>query len=249
MRIKIIILAAGKGTRAFPLTRNTPKSLLDIGDGMTLLERQLENIKKSKAIDEVVLVVGHLAEQIEAKIKMYRDNGLEVRTIYNPFYEVSNNLMSLWLAKPLMEEDFIITNGDNIFEHDVFHNLAKKHKDGIFLTISRKEAYADGDMKVLLSDGLVSRVSKEIDNDKADCESVGLVLVSGKKYREVFKDNLEELARNKEYLSKFWLETFNLMSHKGIAIRTFEIDGKTKWKEVDFHLDLEDARKLLKLDK
>lgn len=247
--MKIIILAAGRGTRAFPLTRNTPKSLLDIGDGMTLLEKQLENIKKSKVIDEVILVVGHLAEQIEAKIKLYKENGLKIRTVYNPFYEVSNNLMSLWLTKPLMEEDFIITNGDNLFEHDVFHDLTKKHTDGIFLTISRKGKYVDGDMKVMLSDGIISRVSKDIENDKADCESVGLVLVSGKKYRDILKDNLEELARNREYIDKFWLEVFNLMSHKGIAIRTFEINGKEKWKEVDFHLDLEEARKLLNLDK
>ena len=70
--MRIIILAAGKGTRAMPLTRNTPKSLLDIGNGVTLLEKQLEDIQKSKVIDEIVLIIGHLAEQIEAKIKLRR---------------------------------------------------------------------------------------------------------------------------------------------------------------------------------
>ena len=84
--MKIIILAAGKGTRAFPLTKNTPKPLLDIGNGVTLLERQLDNIKKSKVIDEVVLVIGYLAEQIEAKIKMHLESGLKITTAYNPFY-------------------------------------------------------------------------------------------------------------------------------------------------------------------
>jgi len=246
--MRIIILAAGKGTRAIPLTKNTPKSLLDIGHGVTLLEKQIENIQKSKVIDEIVLVVGYLADQIEAKIKMHKENGIEITTIYNPFYEMSNNLISLWMAKQKMDEDFIVTNGDNIFEPDVFADIVRKHKDGIFLTINKKNEFVDGDMKVLLDDNTIIKVSKEIENSKADCESVGLVLVKGERYRKIFVESMEKLARNKEYLNKFWLEIFNLMASNGIAIKPFEIDGKNKWREVDFHLDLEETRKLLKLD-
>src|SRR3989344_4769286 len=205
--MRIIILAAGKGTRAFPLTKNTPKPLLDIGNGVTLLEKQLENIQKSKAVDEVILVIGYLAEQIEVKLRMHEENGLKVTTVYNPFYEMSNNLISLWLSKHCNDDD----------------------------------------MKVILRDKTVARVSKEIPNNEASCESVGLVMVKGSKYREIFKRNLEALARNRNYINKFWLEVFNLMKSHGIAIKTFKIDGKTKWREVDFHLDLDDAKKLLNL--
>lgn len=241
-------MAAGKGNRIQPLTRNTPKPLLDLGDGVTLLEKQLENIRKSKVIDEVILVIGYLAEQIEAKIKLYKENGLKIKTIYNPFYEMSNNLITLWLASPEMDNNFIITNGDNIFKHDVFSDLVNKNDEGVFLTTNKKEKYDDDDMKVQIKGDIITRASKEILNDDAHCESVGLVMVKGKKYREIFKDNLERLARDKEYLNRFWLEVFNLMNSNGIAIRPFEIDGKTKWREIDFHLDLEGARRLLKLD-
>ena len=246
--MKIIILAAGRGARIMPLTMNTPKPLLDLGHGKTLLEEQLDRIQKSNVIDGVVLVIGYLAEQIEAKTKTYRSNELRITTLYNPFYELSNNLISLWLAKYEMNEDFIITNGDNLFHHDVFQDLVSKSKNGIFLTISRKEKYSDDDMKVTLEDGKVSRVSKLIDHTEADAESVGLVLVHGKTYRKVFKENLEALARNKEFIDKYWLEVFNTMHEKGIAIDTFEIDGESKWKEIDFHLDLKEARKLIGLN-
>lgn len=246
--MRIIILSAGMGTRALPLTRNTPKSLLDIGDGVTLLERQIENIEKSGVVDEVVLVIGHLAEQIEAKIKFFKDRKIKVSTLYNPFFDSSNNLISLWLASPRMDDDFMITNGDNVFEPDVFEQLYKNHNDGIFITTTVREKYTDDDMKVVLDDCVVSRVSKEIKNEEANCESVGLALIKGKRYQKIFRDNMESLVRDKVYLNKFWLENFNALHSNGITVMPFEIDRK-KWQEVDFHLDLEEARKLLKLGK
>lgn len=246
--MKIIILAAGKGERMMPLTRNTPKPLLDLGNGKTLFEEQLESIQKSNDIDEVVLVIGYLAEQIEAKMKLWRKNGFKIATVYNPFCEFSNNLISLWLAKHQMDKDFVITNGDNLFDYDVFQNLIQNHQNGIFLTICKKEKYGEDDMKVVLDNNRkIVKVSKLIDNIKADAESVGLVLVSGERYRELFKENLEELARNKEYLDKYWLEVFNLMYKKGIPINTFEID-KIKWQEIDFHPDLEQLREKFRKD-
>jgi L-glutamine-phosphate cytidylyltransferase len=244
--MKIIILAAGRGKRLMPLTRNTPKPLLDLGNGKTLFEQQLEQMQKSNAIDEIVLVIGYLAAQIEAKMKFWKENGLKITTIYNPFYAMANNLISLWLAKNQMDQDFIITNGDNLLESDVFSDLVNNHRDGIFLTICKRERYGTDDMKVILDDKKnVVKVSKLIENEKANAESIGLVLVSGEKYREIFKESLEELARNKEYLNKYWLEVFNLMCEKGIPVNTFEIN-KSKWQEIDFHPELEELRKKFK---
>jgi len=241
--MKIIILAAGRGTRLMPLTRNTPKPLIDLGNGKTLLEEQLESIQKSKVIDEIVLVIGYLAGQIESKIRFWKQNGLKITTVYNPFYDTSNNLISLWFAKHQMNEDFIITNGDNLFEYDVFRDLVNNYRDCICLTICKRRKYGDGDMKVTLDDkNNAIKVSKLIEKDKIHAESVGLVLVSGEKYRKLFKENLEELARDKEYINKYWLEVFNLMYNKGIPINTFEMNSD-KWREVDFHVDLEDLKR------
>ncbi len=239
--MKIIILSSGTGRRLLPLTANTPKSLIDLGNGKTLLETQIENIAKSGVIDEIVVVIGYCADQVEAKIKKYRREGLRIKTVYNPFYEVSNNLMTLWMAKHEMNEDFMITNGDNIFESEVFSELATKNKNGIFLTTSLRDSYGEDDMKVIIEDGLIEKVSKQIQGDKAGAESVGLTLISGEKYREIFKDNLEELAREPEYVQKFWLEVFNRMISKGVRVAPFEIDGKRLWVEVDFHGDLSDV--------
>lgn len=235
--MKLIILSSGTGTRLLPLTANTPKSLIDLGGGKTLLETNLANAKASGVIDEVVLVIGYCAEQVEAKIQKHKREGMKITTIYNPFYEVSGNLMTLWMAKNEMNEDFIITNGDNIFQPIVFKELVN-NKNGIFLTTSKRKEYRDDDMKVRLDSDSVEEVSKKIANDRADAESVGLTLISGEKHREIFKQNLESLARNRDYVDKFWLEVFNLMISKGIRVIPFEIDGEKNWIEIDFHGDL-----------
>ena len=241
--MKIIILAAGKGERLFPLTKNTPKPLIDLGNGETLLERQLQYLSKSNVIDEVIIVIGYLHEQIESKLKSYKTE-LKIKTVYNPFYEISNNLITLWLSKYEMNEDFLIANGDNIIASDVIRDLVNKTNEGIYVTICYRDKYSEEDMKVNLDPNKkILRVSKEIKN--GDAESVGLVKVSGEKFRKIYQDVLEELARNKDYLNKFWLETFNILANKGVEINSFEID-KDKWREVDFHFDLHDIIELIK---
>ena len=244
--MRIIILAAGKGTRLYPLTKNTPKPLIDLGNGETLLERQIRWIEDSGVIDNVVIVIGYLHGQIESKLKTFKTN-LKIKTIYNPFFNSSNNLISLWFAKHEMkDDDFIITNGDNLFTADVLKDLVQKTNDGIYVTICYADEYGDDDMKVKLDDNKkIIRVSKEIEKGQGNGESVGLVKVQGSTYRKIYTKVLEKLARKEEYLNKFWLETFNRLADKCVEIHPFEMDRK-KWREVDFHFDLNNLKDLVK---
>ena len=58
-----MILAAGLGTRMKPLTLETPKPLIKIGD-KTLLERSI-NLLESHGVEQIIINVHHLADQIE----------------------------------------------------------------------------------------------------------------------------------------------------------------------------------------
>jgi L-glutamine-phosphate cytidylyltransferase len=246
--MKIVILAAGKGSRLGKLTSNTPKVLMDLGNGHTLLETNLENMFDSGVIDKVVVISGYGHEQVEAKLKKHIKEKKEIEIIYNPFYELTNNLMTLWVARHKLDEDFIITNGDNIFEKEVYSELVKNTGEGIYLTISKHKGknFYDGDMKVILREEMVEKVSKKIPMEEANCESVGLALVRGEKYLKIFNEALEELGKRKENLNSFWLEIFNLLSERGGMVKTFEIDGEKLWREIDFHGDLRELLSLLK---
>ena len=243
--MKIVILAAGRGERLMPLTQNTPKPLVDMGNGNTLLEEQLASIQQSGVIDEVVLVVGYLSDQIEAKMRAYRDRGFKISTLFNPFWQVSNNLMSLWLARHVIAEgDAMITNGDNIFTPDVFAGLAAQG-EGVWLSACHKTEFDSDDMKVTLKNGLVARVSKQIPAEEASAESPGLVMVCGERARTLFVEQLEGTVRDADNINRFWLETFNRMWLKGVPVKPWMFESAGKWQEVDFHLDVERVRRLL----
>ena len=246
--MKLFILAAGKGTRLWPLTKDKPKSLLDLGDGSTLLERQIESAVNSQIFDEIIIITGYLSEQIEEKVEKYKEK-INITIIYNPFYELANNLMSLWCAHyRMVESDFMITNGDNIYQDLVFSKVYKrfeKDKEVIGITIDYKDKYDEDDMKVTLDDNKnVLRVHKEIPLENTHAESVGLAVIKGKKSRETFVSAILELVKEKETLNKFWLDIFNYLVKQGNVIKTVEI-GKNEWREVDFHPDIETLRKLI----
>ncbi len=243
--MKIIILAAGRGERLMPLTQNTPKPLIDIGNGNTLLEEQMVSIQEAGVIDEIVLVVGYLADQIEAKMRAYHERGFQIRTVYNPFWKVSNNLLSLWLAKHVIaESDVMITNGDNIFTPKVFKGLAEQ-AEGIWLSVCRKTEFDPDDMKVKIADGIVTSVSKKTPGEEAAAESPGLVMVKGERARQLFNEQLEGTVRDDENNNRFWLEVFNRMWNKGVQVRPWVFESAGNWQEIDFHVDVSLMRELL----
>jgi L-glutamine-phosphate cytidylyltransferase len=245
MAVKLFILAAGKGDRLWPLTKNTPKSLIDFGDGTTILERQLENALQSKLFSEINIITGYKSEQIEAKIKGY-ESGVPLNTIYNPFYDTTNNLVSLWTAHLAMfDSDFLVTNGDNIYLTDVFSKIQSPKAEVIQLTIDFKSEYDDDDMKVKFGDNRsVARVHKDIPMAATEAESVGLALVQGEKSRRLFVSKLITLVHDKNYHGRFWLEIFNALIEDGVTISATEI-GHDEWQEVDFHPDVDVMKKII----
>ncbi len=240
--MRVIILAAGKGERLMPLTNNTPKSLLELANGTSVLESQLLSIHAA-GIRDVAIVTGYLTEQIEAKINKYsQEYNIEFQIVYNPFYDVSNNLISLWQAKHYMNEDLIIINGDDIFKDSVIKGLINHDKSQqLCMVIDRKETYDPDDMKLIIEKDRVLRIGKQIPENKANGESIGMIRLIGDGKEWVVK-TMEKMVRKKENLNVFYLEIFQELINQGTMMEYYEVDADD-WAEIDFHPDLEDIRK------
>lgn len=102
-----IIMAAGTGTRMHPVTLNTPKPLVKV-NGVRMIDTVIHGLH-ANGIYEIYVVVGYLKEQFQELEIQYP--GLKL--IVNPYYDVCNNISSLYMARDFIE-DSIILDGDQI---------------------------------------------------------------------------------------------------------------------------------------
>lgn len=234
--MQVVILAAGKGERLWPMTRNTPKCLLEVGDGRTLLETQLLAIDKCGGVSEVIIVTGYRASQIEAKVRTLAEIKTPTRMIHNPFYDVSNNLASLWLALPYVRDDFIVVNGDDLFHPRVLGGLlAPEFSAGVTMTMDRKEVYDDDDMKIIDADNLLIRVGKDVALDSTTGESIGMIRFAGKGV-ERLRTAADAVLRREGGLNVFWLHAIQHIVDEGWPVGLYEV-SEHDWREMDFHPD------------
>ena len=105
--MKAIILSAGQGSRLGHLTDDRPKCLIEFA-GRSLLDRQLDALA-ANGIDEAVVVTGFRDDQIEAVLAA-RSGGPSVRTVFNPFFKVADNLGSLYLVRGELTGECLVWN-------------------------------------------------------------------------------------------------------------------------------------------
>lgn len=112
---RAIIMAAGMGTRLRPITDSIPKPLIRV-NGTPIIETIIDALHKNN-IFEIYVVVGYLKEQFDYLTKKYNN----LKLINNPFYDVNNNISSLYVARNYICESFII-DGDQIINNSKVFN-------------------------------------------------------------------------------------------------------------------------------
>ena len=138
-----IIFAGGKGTRMGELTRDTPKPLLNL-QGRPILEHVLESLPDK--IDHIIVIINYLGE----KIKNYFGdsfNGLPIEYVLQDS-NMPGTGGALWSAKDLINNQFLILNGDDIHSPDF---LIQMTECPLAFGVAKKEW--DGYLAVLADDG------------------------------------------------------------------------------------------------
>ena len=107
---RAIIMAAGMGKRMMPLTVDTPKPLIKV-HGTPMIETIIIGLRQNN-IAEIYIVAGYLHDKFEYLVMKYPG----VVIIKNPYYEVSNNISSLYVARDYLENAMIL-DGDQIINN------------------------------------------------------------------------------------------------------------------------------------
>ncbi len=115
---KVIILAAGEGTRLRPYTLDCPKCLVKVG-GKCLLDYQLA-VLRSQGIENIILIKGHLSDTLHRS---------GVMTYCNERYADTNMVWTLFCAEEEMSGNVVVSYGDIAYSKEVLIKLMNSSQD------------------------------------------------------------------------------------------------------------------------
>lgn len=225
--MKYIFLVAGKGTRMQPLTLKHPKSMFKLDNDTTVIKRMVNLIKEFDKEADIVVVTGHMHQSIE--------NDLEgVTFVYNPFYEVTNSIASLWFAKDHLDvENVVLIDGDIVMSRNLVKEVVCQpvDKPTVLLDSSIK---TDGDYNVEVSGDRVLVMSKNLDSYYG--EYAGLTKLDGKSAKRM-KQEMDSMIEEGYYDQWYENVLVQLIFKEDFKLYYKDI-CEYEWTEVDCVSDL-----------
>lgn len=181
--MKALILAAGQGTRIRMVHGERPKCLIGV-DGRTILDHQLESLRIA-GIHDVGIVVGYQGRQIIRHVRDSHQDALQtISFIENPAFATTNNIYSLWLARDWLGGDgFVCLNADVVYDPYILQ-VALTSKEPVSMIVDPE--WRDETMKVIVSGGRVTHMSKRIPAESFSGTYIGITVFSAQGTRQLF---------------------------------------------------------------
>ena len=216
--MKAIILAAGFGTRLYPLTRNIPKALLKLGD-KTILDCLVEKLEKSSSVDETIVITND--RFYEDFIKWQKDSRYK-----KPIHVLSDRVptpeRSLGAVRDLYlalrsgfcgSDDFLVFCGDNFFDFPLSHFLLPilGHRRSAFVgvyDVKNKAIASEYGVVITDSHNVITSFEEKPANPKSTKVSVGVYYLPGAyrlkvyEYLEIYELNPDKICDFIAWLSK-----------------------------------------------
>ena len=253
MLTKLIILAAGEGSRLRPLTNDRPKCLIQFENGCSLLDLQIKTARFC-GIDDIIVVKGYLSEKMNRK---------DVRYCHNKDYETTNMVESLWCAREYLHGDVIISYGDIVYEASVLKKILADPNDIAVVVDQEWQKYwekrsvkpvDDAESLQINASGHITDIGQQVDSlDVPDAQYIGLLRFQN--YGVDVLRNQYEKSIDKAFTSKqrhhvrniYMTDLLQKIIAQGCPISAVKI--KRKWLEIDTVKDYEIANEAIVLEK
>ena len=129
--MKIVIMAGGKGTRIAQVNATVPKPMIPI-EGKPILEYQIETLK-NQGYTDIILIVGHMGNVIQEYFGDGAEFGVQISYIIEE--QPLGTAGALYFLKDEIKDDFLLLNGDIIFDVNIQKFLEYHCKQGTVATI------------------------------------------------------------------------------------------------------------------
>jgi choline kinase len=175
--MRAIIIAAGRGSRLMPTTADTPKCFAEVS-GQRLLDWAIDAFRRN-GIDDIVFIGGYRIDRVQTDYPQftYREN---------TDWQNNNILASLMYAEDMMDVPFVCCYSDVLFTPQIVRDVMHADAD-IALGVdnewlvryeNRTDHPSHDAEKVIVANGLISRIHREIDEAQAHGEFIGLAKFS-----------------------------------------------------------------------
>lgn len=250
--MRLIVLAAGQGTRLRPLTDDRPKCLVEVA-GRSLLDWQLDAGRRV-GISDAVVVGGYHIERLADR---------PVRLIANPEYASTNMVRTLFCARDLFGDSFVMSYGDIAYSSDILRAVVES-KAPISVAVDRAwrpywerrfdDPLSDAETLTLDGEGHITDIGqkpKRIEDIMA--QYIGLVAFRGQGVRALLDayaaaedegGDGSSVFGSKRSLDKLYMtDLLQGLIRRGEKLTAVKIDGG--WVEVDSQRDLAVAEELI----
>lgn len=224
--MKAILLAAGRGTRISRMIEEIPKCTLPI-DGIPLIRHTVDMLSARNI--ECCVCVGYKKEKIYEALK-----GYDVTYYYNPFYDITNSIASLWFARNYTDDELLIMNADVFMSDEIMDMMIDSELNNVLaIDTSRKEL---GDYFFsTTNNGVLKKYGKELPLSERTGEYVGIAKI-GRAFLGTFWERLEEMIDNQDH--QRWWENVLYSLTEDHDINTLDVN-KLFWSEIDYFDDYE----------
>ena len=242
--MKILILAAGSGTRLGDETKFIPKSLISINK-KTILERQLDIIQQNNERDISIIAGPNKDKFVKFGIDIFEDDE----------YQKHEQLGSLISINKIFENDVIVIFSDIIFDINIFEKIVKTKCDfGIALDRNWKEKYMGRTEHPVSQADLVEVTNEKIEEIKKNLqgknisEFIGILKFSSKGWKIFMKlckklknDHKGKFHNAKMFNQAYITDIIQELIELNYYVKPIFVEGN--WAEIDTPQDIEMANK------
>lgn len=227
--VETVIMAGGKGTRLRPLTYNTPKPLLKVGD-KPIMEHNIDRLSQY-GIEHFSISVRYLGDQIVSYFGNGNSKNLNIRYIKED--EPLGTAGSLSLIDSFKSDSILLTNSDVLttLNYEEFYlDFIEKNADISIVTIPYqvKVPYGVFDFK----DDEVSGLNEK--PEYTYYANAGIYLIK--------KELIEQMPKNKHLEITDFIEQ---QIANGMKVRSFPFWGY--WLDIGKPEDFENAQKAIQI--
>ncbi|MBM3312466.1 MAG: phosphocholine cytidylyltransferase family protein [Candidatus Aminicenantes bacterium] len=234
-----VILCAGRGARLGALAEGRPKCLLPLA-GRPILEWSLRNFRAA-GIQEVVLVTGFRRDLVERFLAERAEEG--VTCVQNDRYSATNTAFSFNLALRVLNTNIVLVNGDVLYDQTILEDLVL-HPAANCVAVDTDVPLQAEEVKVVVRDGRVAEIGKDLDPGRCQGEAIGLYKV-GRGLIADLRRIFDGLETRGEFGHFFEMGFERICAEGGNGARAFSVapTAGRAWAEIDTPEDLAYAQR------